>query len=110
MARLNMAQIAELKDLMEEAFADLIETYIGDADEKLPRLYAAIEASDALLCAEISHSLKGASANICAEDLSNLFKNIEDQARGDNLKQISCPLSDLQDEYQQVKGELLALI
>jgi len=110
MARLNMSQIDELKDLMEEAFADLVETYISDSEEKITRLRDAIEASDAPLSAEISHSLKGSSANICAEDLSELFKAIEDQARQDTLSQIPQPFSDVQDEYQRVKGALQNLL
>ncbi len=110
MARLNMSQIDELKDLMEDAFADLVETYICDCEEKISRLGDALDASDAPLSAEISHSLKGSSANICAEDLSDLFKAIEDQARQDNLSQIPQPFSAVRDEYQQVKGELQSLL
>ncbi len=110
MSHLNMAQIDELKDLMEDAFNDLIETYLHDCDEKLPILEAAINCSDQAKIAEISHSLKGSSANICAEDLSILYKVIEDQARAENLTNIAKPLSQANEEYQLVKNGLMKLL
>ncbi len=109
MSRLNTAQLEELKDLMEDAFDDLIETYVHDCDEKLPTLEAAIKSSDNPKIAEISHSLKGSSANICAEDLSNIYKAIEDQARAENLTDIDKPFSKAKEEYQLVKNDLMKL-
>lgn len=106
MSHLNLGQINELKDLMEDAFEDLINTYVEDSDEKIALLQSAISHQDKEKIAEISHSLKGSSANICAEFLSGLFKQVEDQARAENLTNIEQPFTLAQDEYLQVKGEL----
>ncbi|MEH6346612.1 MAG: Hpt domain-containing protein [Bermanella sp.] len=106
MSHLNLGQINELKDLMEDAFEDLINTYVEDSDEKIALLQSAINNKDRHKVAEISHSLKGSSANICAEFLSGLFKQVEDQARAENLTNIEQPFALAQDEYQQVRGEL----
>mgnify|MGYP000091346017 CR=1 FL=1 len=38
MSHLNMAQIQELKDVMEEAFGDLVMTYLQDSEQKLKAL------------------------------------------------------------------------
>ena len=106
MSHLNLGQINELKDLMEDAFEDLINTYVQDSDEKIVLLQSAINNQDSNKIAEISHSLKGSSANICAEFLSGLFKQIEDQARSENLDNIKQPFDLAEDEYQQVRSEL----
>ncbi len=110
MSHLNMTQIEELKDLMEDAFADLVETYVHDSDEKLPLLGAAIQGGDGAKISEISHSLKGSSANICAENLSSFFKAIEDQARAENLNNIDQPFSQANEEYQLVKNTLMKML
>ncbi|MEY8204079.1 MAG: Hpt domain-containing protein [Bermanella sp.] len=110
MAPLNMPQISELKDLMEDAFADLIDTYLSDSEDKITRLRAAIDSGDAPLCVELAHALKGASANICAEALAGLFKALEDQARSGNLSPMSGAFSELSDEFQRVKEALLGLL
>ncbi len=109
MAHLDMSQISELKDLMEDAFTDLVDTYLTDSDDKIIKLRAALANQDATLSADISHSLKGSSANICAVDLSNLFKVIEDQARNNDLSQLENPLNAAQAEYQEVKAQLQSL-
>ncbi len=109
MAHLDMSQISELKDLMEDAFTDLVDTYLEDCDEKIIKLSAAVAAQDASISADISHSLKGSSANICAAELSALFKNIEDQARDNDLSQLEDQLSAAQAEYDQVKAQLQSL-
>ncbi len=110
MAHLNMPQIMELKELMDDMFGDLITTYLCDSEEKLPRLEAAINEANSALCTELSHSLKGSSANIYAEDLSALLKNIEDLARADSFESLPDGFINIEHEFQVVKKELLALL
>ena len=110
LAHLNMPQIIELKELMEDMFGDLITTYLSDSEEKLPLLEAAINEANSALCTELSHSLKGSSANIYAEDLSALLKNIEDLARADSLESLPDGFINIEHEFQVVKKELLALL
>ena len=89
LSHLNTGQINELKELMEDAFEDLINTYLTDSDQKNQLLEEAIVGEDLPKIAEISHSLKGSSANICALPLSLVFKEIEDQARAETLANIA---------------------
>ncbi len=110
MAHLNMPQMLELIDLMEDMFGDLIETYISDTEEKLPLLGAAIDDTNSDVCTELAHSLKGSSANIYAEDLSGLLKNIEDSARADNFEALSECFLNVKNEFAVVKVELQKLM
>jgi len=106
MSHLDMGQINELKDLMEEDFPDLVNTYLIDCDEKIIELSSAISSKNYQLSADISHSLKGSSANICAETLSVFFKNIEDNARDNNFNKMDEFLNSAQIEYRIVKDQL----
>lgn len=110
MSNLDLDQLAELKDIMEDGFVDLIETYITDSDDKILRLSKIIHNADVLTISEIAHSLKGSSLNISAQYLGQCFKVIEDQGRENNLVDIEHNFDKALKEYQQVKAELLTLI
>lgn len=109
MSHLNMAQIQELKEIMEEGFEDLVATYLQDSDHKMNALQGAINENDHLLVSEIAHSLKGSSANICAETLSGLLKKVEDLGRAEDLTEVPCIFDDIQTEYGFIKTELQQL-
>lgn len=109
MSHLNLGQIQELKELMEDAFSDLISTYLTDSDQKNVLLKEAVLGENLVKIAEISHSLKGSSANICALPLSLIYKEIEDHARSEEMANIASLFENSQAEYQQVKAELESL-
>jgi HPt (histidine-containing phosphotransfer) domain-containing protein len=109
MSHLNMAQIQELKDVMEEGFNDLVLTYLQDSDNKFKALKKAINANDCHQVAEVAHSLKGSSANICAEALSALFKKVEDAGRAQELDSVPYTFEKIQEEFTLVKAELQQL-
>lgn len=109
MPHLIKDQIDELIDLMEDDFQDLVHTYVEDSEEKFPLLLTAIQAESCTDVAEVSHSLKGSSANICAADLSNILKKIETQARDENLSDALELFKDALHEFKSVKSQLIAL-
>lgn len=109
MSHLNTAAIAELKDIMEDGFTDLVEAYVMDTEDKLDALKSAIEVEDTGTIGDIGHSLKGSSSNICAEALAAVFKQIEDAGRDGNINGIDSVLSQAIQEYQAVKAELTSL-
>lgn len=109
MSHLNTAAIAELKDIMEDGFGDLVEAFIMDTEDKLLALQSAIEAGDAAKVGEIGHSLKGASSNICAEALAAIYKQIEDAGREGTIDGVPEVLAKATEEYIAVKEELSAI-
>jgi HPt (histidine-containing phosphotransfer) domain-containing protein len=104
-----MAQIKELKEIMEDAFEDLISTYIQDSQDKLEQLSKANLDQDEDMVSSLGHSLKGSSLNICAEDLSNIFRQIEDSARSNDLSTITQLLVQVNAEFEAVKIALNGL-
>ncbi len=106
MPHLIQDQIAELKELMEDDFQDLVHTYIEDCEEKLVLLLSAIDNSSCTEVAEVSHSLKGSSANVCAQDLSNVFKKLENKGRDEDLSDVLELFKDAEHEFKNVKKQL----
>ena len=109
MARLNMAQVQELKEIMEDAFDDLIATYIQDSEDKIKLLSHAISLQEADTIGAIGHSLKGSSLNICAEDLSVIFRQIEDAGRSNDLSPLDNLLLQATAEFEALKSTLYSL-
>jgi len=109
MSSLDLAQIQELKEIMEDAFDDLISTYLKDSEEKLIKLNQAISSQDSAEIAELAHSIKGASANIFAEELSELCRIVEDAGRANQVDNLSADLDAINTEFAKVKSELKAL-
>jgi len=104
---LDTEALEELRDVMEDEFNSLIETFITDADKKLVALKEAIDANDASEVGKVSHSFKGSCSNIGAPMLSDLCRQSEDKGRDMDISGIQPLFDQIQAEYLQVK-ELLS--
>lgn len=109
MSSIDMAQIQELKEIMEDAFGDLVTTYLNDSEHKLELLKQAIDSQQSSEIAELAHSLKGASANIYAQGMANLCMQVEDSGRAQNLSNIPSLFDDILSEFKAVKSQLQQL-
>ncbi len=103
---LDIEALEELRDVMEDEFDCLIETFITDADKKLVALKAAIEAKDASEIGKVSHSFKGSCSNIGAPYLSDLCRQSEDKGRNQDITGIESLNEQIKEEYLQVKSLL----
>jgi len=106
---IDMDALLELRELMEEEFAELILTYVADSKVMLARMGAAIESSDTNVLREAAHSLKGSSANLFAVKLSDTCKILEDSAREsvlehaqDQLEVITFEFKSVVDKFEQL--------
>jgi HPt (histidine-containing phosphotransfer) domain-containing protein len=106
MSTLNIAQVQELKEIMEDAFDDLVATYVQDSEDKLKLLKKEVGNADHQAICMLAHSLKGSSLNICAEDLALIFKQIEDSSRINDLSSIEPLRLQAMSEFDAVKVEL----
>ena len=67
-----------LRDVMEGGFADLLDTFLSDSEERLGQLHNAREACDLTL---VAHSFKGSSSNMGAIRLAHLCGLLEERAQ-----------------------------
>lgn len=103
---LDLDALAELKDIMDEEFVMLIETYLVDADVKLAELAKAVARQDAPAITSLAHSLKGASSNVSALPLAALCRTLEHKGRDNDLTDLDGCYSRIVQEYTGVKAAL----
>lgn len=84
-------EIIDLEEFLErvqddkELLCELFDIFMEDYVEKRKSLEEAIGKNDFEGVRNIAHSLKGASGNISAKPLREIFMNLEDEAKGSNI-------------------------
>ena len=89
-----------LRDVMEGGFADLLDTFLSDSEERLGQLHNAREACDLTL---VAHSFKGSSSNMGATRLALLCGQLEERAQKKQLADIKELVIEINNEYQMVR-------
>ncbi|HEX5360549.1 MAG TPA: Hpt domain-containing protein [Fluviicoccus sp.] len=107
---LDALQLKELKEVLEDEFRVLVETYLQDAVLRLQLIRKAFEAGDSDGGRQAAHSLKGASANLGANQLSAMCEKIEHAAKGGGIAACGELIDQVEAEFAQVRIELLQLI
>ncbi len=100
---LDMDALSELKEIMNQDFVTLLETYLNDSLGKLELIVAAVDQGSATELRESAHSFKGSSSNMGALRLASLSKDIEDRAIENRLAGVELLVADMQDEYKIVQ-------
>lgn len=70
MSHINEKQWEEMLDLLEEDFVDLIKEYLKDSKVRVEKIREAQVLGDNIIGLNEAHTLKGASANIGADELA----------------------------------------
>lgn len=110
MSHLDNEQLAELKDVLEDEFSVLVTTYLQDADLRMQQIREAFAKSDNEACRLASHSLKGASANLGATQLSAYCERLEHACRAGQVADCGALVSQVSHELLAVRRELEDLI
>ena len=88
----------------------VVEAYVGDTPQQLQALRRAIAAFDANNLRKTAHSLKSSSANVGAETLARLCKEMETLGRTETTEGASGILTDMELEFQAVRNSLSAIL
>ena len=85
---------------------ELAETFVNSGDQCLAEIMAALQISDFDTVRKRAHSLKGASANIHALDLSQAASSLENAVRDNSIPAIGGLVADLSEKLAAVNAEL----
>jgi PAS domain S-box-containing protein len=85
---------------------ELADTFVSSGDQCLAEIMAALQVSDFDTVRKRAHSLKGASANIHALDLSQAASSLEDAVRANSIPAIGGLVADLSEKLAAVNAEL----
>lgn len=100
---LDEEALAELRDVMEDEFDILIQTYITDSSERIEALHQALTGDDQDAFAKTAHSFKGSSINIGACRLGDLCLTAEQIGREGRLEEARQLLPELEAEFITVR-------
>ena len=92
---INHEQFEDMRDLLEEDFADLIQVYIADSYQRLTKLRAAQQKNDNANGFEVAHALKGACANLGTTQLMNLSSQLQERCRERRIGEQAALIEDI---------------
>lgn len=88
---------------------DLLQALLDDTARQLPRLESAIGEANGRQCMQLAHYCKGACANLGANRVAGLFKQIETGAAQEQFARCSQSLANLARELDLLRSAALAL-
>lgn len=100
---LNHAQFEEMRDLLEEDFIDLVQTYLADSKQRITALRSAYDKDDNANGFEIAHALTGASANIGTTQLVILGQQLQQACRDNKLARHSVCIEQIDAALQRAQ-------
>lgn len=101
--------ITMLKDVMEDDFQELINTFLDDSRARIPLLREELASGDTEALRHTAHSLKGSSGNLGATALSQLCFQVEQQAKQKRTEGLENLIERIEAEFQQVVSILEAI-
>lgn len=110
---LNPDAIQALRDLSpdgnDEFLRELIAIYLTDTPKQLEQLEEALARNDAPVVVRAAHTIKGSSGNFGAEAFAGLAKQIEAEAKANNLTAAGALLPELKNNFTKVTAALKGL-
>ena len=108
-ATLDTEALAALQSAMGDATAEVLETFLLDADDYLGRLRTATQNSRHSEVIDLAHALRGGAANIGARRLAQACQALEDTARqrSSNANHALALLNDISDAHLELRQQLL---
>ncbi len=103
---INHEQFEEMRDLLEEDFADLVQTYITDSQERIDTLRAAQSTDNNANGFEAAHALKGASANLGGTQLVTLSGQLQEACRANTISEQATLIEKLASALQHIEQEI----
>jgi signal transduction histidine kinase/DNA-binding response OmpR family regulator/HPt (histidine-containing phosphotransfer) domain-containing protein len=111
---INRAALDAIRALSKEGGDALVHkviaAYVDDTPQHLQTLRRAISVDDPNSVRKVAHSLKSASANVGAQKLAQLCKEMEHLGRAETTEGADVILTDMEHEFQAVRESLTALL
>jgi HPt (histidine-containing phosphotransfer) domain-containing protein len=98
--------IAELKEVMDEEFPLLIETFVNDSVARIKTIQQAVTAADPEAIHRAAHNFKGSASNMAASALTELCGKLEEIGHNGESDGAQNLLNAIIDEYAHVRHAL----
>lgn len=104
---INDEQFEDMRDLLDDDFNDLVQTFIADSKKRLTVLQDAFANHDNAAGFEAAHAMKGASANLGAELLMRLSAQLQEACRNQDLSNQKSALQHLEQALDATEATIL---
>ena len=109
MTRLDQDTISMLKEVMEDEFVLLLDTFFEDSAGRIQELQQALDRGDGDAFRRAAHSFKGSAGNLAAQDLADLCQQAETAGLNGDLTDCPDLLQAIRTEYAALEPLLKAL-
>ena len=99
---MKFSELAENLGLGEDEFLEMVELFLDTSASDLSKLQAALDQENAQGVVEAAHSIKGASITMGFVEAHEAAKEIEENARNDNLETIADYLQVLKKKLDEI--------
>ncbi len=105
----DMAVLAELRDIMAEDFPVLIETFITDSQMRVEAIKNALASGVGEEIRRAAHSFKGSASNLGATRLTVLCQELETAGHENRVDDLDNLFVEIKDEFDKVQQIMNAL-
>ncbi|CAH0272507.1 Hpt domain-containing protein [Pseudomonas brassicacearum] len=92
--------LSTLKEVMEDGYLELLNTFLNDSEVRLRELH---QVQDADKLSATAHSFKGSSSNMGAKRLAELCGELEQRAKQPSLAGIEKLVNEIDSEFDYVR-------
>jgi HPt (histidine-containing phosphotransfer) domain-containing protein len=104
---LSYDALNSLKEVMEDDFGFLIDTFIKDSEDRLTTLHELVGGDDVDAIRRAAHSFKGSCSNLGALRLASLCSALERKALDRNIADLAVDLAEIEEAFLIVKQMML---
>ncbi|PCI43546.1 MAG: histidine kinase [Moraxellaceae bacterium] len=99
----DSVMLDELKEVMEDDFGILIDTFLSDSEIRLVDVKTAYDELNSKKLRESAHSLKGSCSNVGAAKLADICKHVEELGRVNKAEDAGQLIKDILSEFEVVR-------
>jgi HPt (histidine-containing phosphotransfer) domain-containing protein len=89
-----------LREVMEEGYTELLETFLADSENRLDELR---DGTSAKALSDVAHSFKGSASNMGAIRLAALCQDLESNAKDKSPEALAQLVADIRSEFANVR-------
>jgi HPt (histidine-containing phosphotransfer) domain-containing protein len=104
-AVLDLCQLRNITLDDEELMREVVDALVSNTSHQIEELNRAVERADAVACARVAHSARGACGNVGAISLAALFSSVERDARSGDLTHCRSSVASLTVELEKLRSE-----